>query len=197
MDGKWQMRQPTSTRSPGPLRREHRTRFVCLGETPSPRVRCQLALLTYLLTTYGPEARRPRTRPTATRVRACACVCACVRAPRPRAGSPGGSGPLPLPRASVPVARCAGPALRHGRHGMVAMGWASQNRKTPHGHTPDRQTPTDEREAGHSTFQLLTLWTDPSPPLARRHENGTSSTPASRRHGSWARDRFHAHGTRT
>ena len=31
---------------------EHRTRFVCLGETPSPRVRCQLALFTYLLTTY-------------------------------------------------------------------------------------------------------------------------------------------------
>jgi hypothetical protein len=30
---------------------EHRTRFVCLGETPSPRVRCLLALLfTYLLT---------------------------------------------------------------------------------------------------------------------------------------------------
>ena len=32
---------------------EHRTRFVCLGETPSPRVRCLLALFTYLLT-YGP-----------------------------------------------------------------------------------------------------------------------------------------------
>jgi hypothetical protein len=29
---------------------EHRTRLVCLGETPSPRVRCQLALFTYLLT---------------------------------------------------------------------------------------------------------------------------------------------------
>jgi len=29
---------------------EHRTRFVCLGETPSPRVRCLLALFTYLLT---------------------------------------------------------------------------------------------------------------------------------------------------
>ncbi len=29
---------------------EHRTRFVCLGETPSPRVRCLLALVTYLLT---------------------------------------------------------------------------------------------------------------------------------------------------
>jgi hypothetical protein len=28
---------------------EHRTRFVCLGETPLPRVRCQLALFTYLL----------------------------------------------------------------------------------------------------------------------------------------------------
>jgi hypothetical protein len=26
---------------------EHRTRFVCLGETPSPRVRCLLALFTY------------------------------------------------------------------------------------------------------------------------------------------------------
>jgi hypothetical protein len=31
---------------------EHRTRLVCLGETPSPRVRCRLALFTYLLT-YG------------------------------------------------------------------------------------------------------------------------------------------------
>ena len=31
---------------------EHRTRLVCLGETPSPRVRCQLAMFTYLLTTY-------------------------------------------------------------------------------------------------------------------------------------------------
>ena len=31
---------------------EHRTRLVCLGETPSPRVRCRLALITYLLTTY-------------------------------------------------------------------------------------------------------------------------------------------------
>ncbi len=31
---------------------EHRTRLVCLGETPSPRVRCLWALftLTYLLT---------------------------------------------------------------------------------------------------------------------------------------------------
>jgi hypothetical protein len=29
---------------------EHRTRLVCLGETPSPRVRCRLALVTYLLT---------------------------------------------------------------------------------------------------------------------------------------------------
>ena len=31
---------------------EHRTRFVCLGETPLPRARSQLALLltTYLLT---------------------------------------------------------------------------------------------------------------------------------------------------
>ena len=29
---------------------EHRTRFVCLGETPSPRVRCLLATFTYLLT---------------------------------------------------------------------------------------------------------------------------------------------------
>ena len=28
---------------------EHRTRLVCLGETPSPRVRCRLALITYLL----------------------------------------------------------------------------------------------------------------------------------------------------
>ena len=28
---------------------EYRTRFVCLGETPSPRVRCLLALFTYLL----------------------------------------------------------------------------------------------------------------------------------------------------
>jgi len=32
---------------------EHRTRLVCLGETPSPRVRCRLALFTYLLT-YRP-----------------------------------------------------------------------------------------------------------------------------------------------
>jgi hypothetical protein len=45
-------------RSPDPedtgrlTQREHRTRLVCLGETPSPRVRCRLAmfLLTYLLT---------------------------------------------------------------------------------------------------------------------------------------------------
>jgi len=38
---------------------EHRTRFVFLGETPSPRVRCQLALLTYLLTaTVTVPARR-------------------------------------------------------------------------------------------------------------------------------------------
>ena len=29
---------------------EHRTRLVCLGETPSPRVRCLLATFTYLLT---------------------------------------------------------------------------------------------------------------------------------------------------
>jgi hypothetical protein len=29
---------------------EHRTRLVCLGETPSPRVRCLLAMFTYLLT---------------------------------------------------------------------------------------------------------------------------------------------------
>ena len=29
---------------------EHRTRLVCLGETPSPRVRCRLAMFTYLLT---------------------------------------------------------------------------------------------------------------------------------------------------
>jgi len=29
---------------------EHRTRLVCLGESPSPRVRCRLALFTYLLT---------------------------------------------------------------------------------------------------------------------------------------------------
>ena len=29
---------------------EHRTRLVCLGETPLPRVRCQLAMFTYLLT---------------------------------------------------------------------------------------------------------------------------------------------------
>ncbi len=29
---------------------EHRTRLVCLGGTPSPRVRCRLALVTYLLT---------------------------------------------------------------------------------------------------------------------------------------------------
>jgi hypothetical protein len=29
---------------------EHRTRLVCLGETPSPRVRCQSAMFTYLLT---------------------------------------------------------------------------------------------------------------------------------------------------
>jgi hypothetical protein len=39
---------------------EHRTRFVCLGETPSPRVRCQLALFTYLLT-YVTETRRETT----------------------------------------------------------------------------------------------------------------------------------------
>jgi hypothetical protein len=32
---------------------EHRTRFVCLGETPSPRVRCQLALLLNLLTSFN------------------------------------------------------------------------------------------------------------------------------------------------
>ena len=30
---------------------EHRTRLVCLGETPSPRVRCRLAMFTYLLLT--------------------------------------------------------------------------------------------------------------------------------------------------
>ena len=29
---------------------EYRTRFVCLGETPSPRVRCLWASFTYLLT---------------------------------------------------------------------------------------------------------------------------------------------------
>ena len=29
---------------------EHRTRLVCLGETPSPRVRCRLAMFTFLLT---------------------------------------------------------------------------------------------------------------------------------------------------
>jgi hypothetical protein len=34
---------------------EHRTRFVCLGETPSPRVRCLLALFTYLLTYDDPR----------------------------------------------------------------------------------------------------------------------------------------------
>ena len=33
---------------------EHRTRFVCLGVTPSPRVRCRLALFTYLLTYCRP-----------------------------------------------------------------------------------------------------------------------------------------------
>jgi len=30
---------------------EHRTRLVCLGESPSPRVRCRLAMF-YLLLTY-------------------------------------------------------------------------------------------------------------------------------------------------
>ena len=197
MDGKWQMRQPTSTRSPGPLRREHRTRFVCLGETPSPRVRCQLALFTYLLTTYGPEARRPRTRPTATRVRACACVCRCGACRYARRALP-----RRLRAAPAPARECAGCALCgpriaawspwDGRHGMGVP----EQKDTTWPHTRPANT-NDEREAGHSTFQLLTLWTDPSPTLARRHENGTSSTPASRRHGSWARDRFHAHGTRT
>jgi hypothetical protein len=35
---------------------EHRTRLVCLGETPSPRVRCLLAMFTYLLTRGEVEA---------------------------------------------------------------------------------------------------------------------------------------------
>ena len=39
---------------------EHRTRLVCLGETPSPRVRCQLALFTYLLTYRDREKTRAR-----------------------------------------------------------------------------------------------------------------------------------------
>jgi hypothetical protein len=34
---------------------EHRTRLVCLGETPSPRVRCLLAMFTYLLTRAPPR----------------------------------------------------------------------------------------------------------------------------------------------
>jgi hypothetical protein len=41
---------------------EHRTRLVCLGETPSPRVRCQLALFTYLLTYLEPLPHVGRTR---------------------------------------------------------------------------------------------------------------------------------------
>ena len=41
----------------------HRTRFVCLGVTPSPRVRCRLALFTYLLTYRGPGP--PTADPTA------------------------------------------------------------------------------------------------------------------------------------
>ena len=36
---------------------EHRTRLVCLGETPSPRVRCRLAMFTYLLSYSTPPAR--------------------------------------------------------------------------------------------------------------------------------------------
>jgi hypothetical protein len=43
---------------------EHRTRLVCLGETPSPRVRCLLATFTYLLT-YN--RRRDETRLDETR----------------------------------------------------------------------------------------------------------------------------------
>ena len=38
---------------------EHRTRLVCLGETPSPRVRCRLAMFTYLLTYDGLALDRP------------------------------------------------------------------------------------------------------------------------------------------
>jgi len=41
-----------STREPNRSVRTFRTRFVCLGETPSPRVRCLLALFTYLLRTF-------------------------------------------------------------------------------------------------------------------------------------------------
>ena len=43
---------------------EHRTRLVCLGETPSPRVRCQWALFTYLLTywTFTHYTSVPRNR---------------------------------------------------------------------------------------------------------------------------------------
>jgi len=44
---------------------EHRTRLVCLGETPSPRVRCRLALITYLLT-YLLLSRRPFSNPKRT-----------------------------------------------------------------------------------------------------------------------------------
>ena len=44
---------------PQHLLAEHRTRLVCLGGTPSPRVRCRLAMFTLLTT----RASTPRTRP--------------------------------------------------------------------------------------------------------------------------------------
>jgi hypothetical protein len=59
---------------------EHRTRLVCLGESPSPRVRCRLALFTYLLTTgtctyrYRCVSRLPRCLFTGTGTGMCARV---------------------------------------------------------------------------------------------------------------------------
>lgn len=91
--------------------------------------------------------------------------------------------------------------LRAVRAARIAA-WAPWDGR--HGMSVPEQSPYRATHEQTGAIQLLTLWTplpalDP-PPFrlrARRHKNGTSSTPASRRHGSWARARIHAHGTRT
>jgi len=73
-----------------------------------------------------------------------------------------------------------------GRHGMSV-----QNRHHIEPHTANRRYSTvNSLDTPPAVLPLCAFG-------AEARANGTSSTPASRRHGSWARARIHAHGTRT
>ena len=61
---------------------EHRTRLVCLGETPSPRVRCQLALFTYLLTYLLASCLRRAIASLAAAARGLSKAVSCASSPR-------------------------------------------------------------------------------------------------------------------